>query len=346
MSLDIKNDVLFVGLGSSAVCYYRVSLPARALGCDWSGMLGEPPDNKWITGIVRKESQMPKFEDYKIVVLQQPIGKGWLDAIKAMQERGVKVIYEVDDYLHGIKHNPDHGARQKYSNKYLAEAEASMKQCDALIASTEWIAGNYSHFNKRVYICRNGLDVGRYDLTLPPRDTVNIGWAGATGHAKTLQPWLQQVAQLMRIRPNVCFISIGQPFAKAFQMWFKKERALALPFAAIEQYPAAMTMFDIALAPSGGGGWWKGKSDLRWLEASALGVPVIASPQNYPDIEDGVTGFHASSTLEMAEKMMLLTDNQELREKVGQQAREHVREHRTIQAMSQQWVDVFEDLVG
>ena len=54
-----------------------------------------------------------------------------------------------------------------------------------------------------------------------------------------------------------------------------------------------MTLFDIAIAPSSESNLFKGKSDLRWLEASALGVPLVAHPDVYPEIEDGVTGVHA-----------------------------------------------------
>jgi hypothetical protein len=54
-----------------------------------------------------------------------------------------------------------------------------------------------------------------------------------------------------------------------------------------------MTIFDVAIAPSAENNLFRGKSDLRWLEASALSVPLVAHPDVYPEIEDGVTGVHA-----------------------------------------------------
>jgi hypothetical protein len=59
-----------------------------------------------------------------------------------------------------------------------------------------------------------------------------------------------------------------------------------------------MTMIDVALAPAGKTGFHRAKSDLRWLEAGALGIPVIASPELYHDIEHGVTGSHARNAPE------------------------------------------------
>ena len=340
------KDICFVGLGNSAQCYYRVMLPAIEIGADWCGVTGEPPNLHWVTGMVGKESKMPALGTYKIVVLQQPAGKGWEEIIDMLRERGVIVVYEIDDYVHGIKHmKGEHDFYQSYDNAYVSKMERCMKKCDAIIASTEWIAGNYSHFNKNSYICMNGIDPARYELTLPVRETTNIGWAGGTGHNKVVVPWFQETAKVMRERPDTCFVSIGQNFGLAFEKWFGKERALAVPWAAIEQYPGAMTMFDIALAPGGEGGFFRGKSDLRWLEAGILGIPVIAHPKVYPEIEDAVTGYHAKHAAEVGGVLRALVDDPLLRRKVGQQAKEYILDERQICHMAPQWTAVFEDLL-
>lgn len=329
-----------VGLGSSIPCYYRIMLPAMALSCDWVGVVGEPPHLGWTTGGVRGESQLPDFIDnYKVVVLQQPHGEAWVKMIHAMQERGKKVLFEVDDYLHGINEREDHQFKDAFDQKAMLRFEEAIRACDGVICSTEYILRKYAKFNDNMYLCRNGIDLKRYDLGKPKRETVNIGWAGATGHLKAVIPWLNQVFMVMQMKPETCFISIGQNFADALKEF--GDRAISVPWAAIEQYPAAMTMFDIALAPGGSGGWYRGKSDLRWLEAGALGVPIIARPNIYPEIEDGVTGFHAANPNVMIERLTELVGDKELRERVGKQARDYIREHRSIEAMSGQWRDAF-----
>lgn len=350
---NAKTDVLFAGLGATAVAYYRCFLPARAIGTDWVGIAGEPPNATWITGLVNVngkghgESRMPDMlNDYKVVVLQQPAGKGWNDAIKKMRERGIKVLYEIDDYLHGIQHMEDHDFKAAFDKEHLRNVEQAMKRCDGIICSTPFIAEMYRHFNKNVYVCRNGIDPKRYELTRPDRPTTNIGWAGGTGHAKAILPWLQQTANVMARREDTTFVSIGQPFAAAFRQHFGEQRCIAVPFAALEQYPAAMTMLDIGLAPSGKGAWWKGKSDLRWLEAGALGIPLIASPTIYPSIEDGVTGFTATNAAEMAEKLFTLVDDDSLRIKMGEAAKEEVLETRTVFDTCEDWQSVFSDVLG
>lgn len=342
--IDIAQDVAFYGLGNSPVAYYRAMLPAMALGCDWAGVAKEPPDLLWLTGLTKQDSALPDPDEYKVIVLQQPNKPGWFDFINERHAKGQKVLFEIDDYLHGIQKVLSHDFRQHFDKSLITRAETMMKMCDGIICSTEFLAKRYRKFGP-TYVCKNGLDLKRYDLTLPKRGTVNIGWAGATGHKEAVGPWLQRVADLMYMRENTCFVSVGQMFALAFQQPFGEERAIGVPFCSIEQYPSAMTMFDIALAPAGKGSFFRGKSDLRWLEAGALGIPIIADPMVYPEIEDGVTGFHAVNGETMFARLMRLVDDEELRTGVGASAQEYVRENRSFPRAAEQWADVFEQVV-
>jgi glycosyltransferase involved in cell wall biosynthesis len=155
---------------------------------------------------------------------------------------------------------------------------------------------------------------------------------------------LAQVADLMREREDVHFYSVGQRFADAFAEEFGARRALSVPFTALDVYPAAMTLYDIALAPAGESNFYRGKSDLRWLEASALGLPTIAHPAVYPEIEHGVTGFHAATPAEVRELLGTLVSDAALRERVGEAARAYITEFRSAQATARQWVDVLQSV--
>jgi glycosyltransferase involved in cell wall biosynthesis len=338
--------VCFVGQSSTAVCYYRIMLPAMAIGADWCGVVGYPPRHQFVTGGVKGESQLPDLLDYDIVVVQQPQGDSWELTIKAMQAAGVKVVFEIDDYVHGIGDNKDHEHKKSYDKRALYLYERCMEACDALFCSTEYIARRYKKFNDKVYVCRNGIDLARYKLGKPRLSSTTIGWAGSTGHMGMMMPWLNQIGGIMQQKPEVNFMSIGMPFATALHEQFGEDRALALPWMAIEQYPAAMTTFDIALAPGGNGSWFKGKSDLRWLEASALGIPVIGRGSIYPEIQDGVTGFTAVGPMEMVEPLMALIGDADLRAKIGTAAKAHVIEHRRMEVAAEAWKEALDDVAA
>lgn len=357
-----KEDVLFVGLGQSAVAWYRCYLPASAMDADHVGLHGDPPNVRWATGLVRvpgeeiKQSTIPNFADYKVVVLQQPKGRGWAEIIRALRDRGVRVIYEVDDYIHGIHKQQDHDFREGFGKKDLPEWELCMRMSDALVASTEYIARRYRKFNRRTFVCENAIDLKRYAVTRPERSTVNIGWSGATGHTLSMAPWLSAVARAMHRHDNVCFVSIGQDFATAVESAAPDGRfagrTITVPFAAVEQYPAAMTLMDIALGPARHTQFYAGKSDLRWLEAGALGIPIIADPFVYGKIRDGYDGFHWAPQVDkgadayMDELLDDLIDDEALRTDVGGNARRLVQEQRSFPTAVDQWREVFEEVVN
>lgn len=310
------------------------------------GVQGRPPQLQVVTGLVRGETTLPRYDDYKVVILQQPYGRDWLRLINSLRERGIKVLYEIDDYVHGIPKQKGHSYQRAYTKQVLVGYEICMRACDGLVVSTEYLARRYARFNRNIYLCRNGLDVARYDLTRPARERCNIGWAGASGHAMALLPWLNELMPLLREREDSGFVCIGEPhIAQVAGQIVGEERTIGVPFVALECYPAAMCLFDIALAPAQDTTWYRGKSDLRWLEASALGIPVIADANVYPEIEHGVTGFHATVG-ELTETVRMLLDDDQLRRKVGEQAREHVLRERSIEALAPQWFEVASAVVG
>jgi len=338
VSLD-PSRVLFMGVSSTPICYYRCALPATALGADWVGVHGDPPALTIETGLVKHSTQKPVMlgGDYDVIVVQEVYGEGWLKLIADAQEQGIRVIYEINDYLHGIPKLRDHQYSRFFTPQRLSWIEQAMEAADAVTVTTKYLKKKYQKFAKRIYVVPNGIDPRRYELDKPERaSSVNVGWAGATGHWEAIAPWLIPVAHLMDVNPNVNFVTIGQPIADHFKPRFG-ERALSVPFAAIEQYPAAMTLLDVGLAPAAHTRFHRGKSDLRWVEAGALGIPLIADPTVYNEIENGVTGFLAPDADKVFEYLMLLVGNPQLRQQVGEAARTHVREKRTIQAMLPKW---------
>jgi glycosyltransferase involved in cell wall biosynthesis len=337
---------IFVGRGVTSICWYRCALPAMALGMEWVGLRNDPPETEIVTGMTERPFALEHLFDYEAVVLQQPASPAWHRLIRRLQAAGIAVLFEIDDYIHAVRKMATHEARAHFGKEMLRHAEASMRMADGVICSTDYLARRYGRFNPRTFVCRNGLDLRRYDLERPARDGVVIGWAGGTGHIAAMQPWLAGVRDVMAARPETRFVTIGQNFAGDFAEEFGDERCLSVPFTQLETYPAAMTMFDVALAPSAQNNLFRGKSDLRWLEASALGIPLVADPGVYPEIEHGVTGFHAATPEEMRAHLQALVDDEALRVRVGEAARAHVRSRRSIQVMSRQWADVLADVAG
>jgi glycosyltransferase involved in cell wall biosynthesis len=337
------TNVLFVGMNWSPQCWYRCALPARALGADWIGVNGRPPDLRIDTGQAKRPlDSVADFAAYEVVVLQLCRGDGWLRTIRDLQAAGVKVLYEVDDYVHGVAKAKGHAFAKRFDKARLTEFERAMRACDGIICSTPYIATRYRAYNANVWVCQNGLDLGRYALTHRESEILTVGWAGGTGHGPAILPWLRELETVMDGRPHTRFMTVGERrFTTAIAKRFGAERTLEIPWTALEIYPSAMVNFDIALAPATNSGFFRGKSDLRWLEASALGIPVVADPVVYPEIEDGVTGLHAATPAAAREAILRLIDDPALRARIGSAALDYVRTHRSSAAVAPQWAAVF-----
>jgi glycosyltransferase involved in cell wall biosynthesis len=332
------SRALFLGIGKSAPAWYRAALPAMHLDAEWAGVRGEPPHLGFVTGLSTRALDVDELFGYEAIVAQQPRGAAWLKLIRRLQAAGVLVLFEIDDDVHAVGKHAGHIYRKAYNKSVLRELELNMRAADGLIVSTEFLAQRYRSINGNVWVCRNGLDLGRYNVT-PQRggDTVTIGWAGGTGHREAMIPWVNAVGRVMDARENVRFMSVGEQFASVIEPHFGPQRAISVPFIELDSYPSAMANFDIALAPAGATNFYRAKSDLRWLEASALSVPTIADPVVYDEIEDGVTGFHATTTEEAEQLLLRLVDDEDLRLRVGAAAREHLLAHRTMRTMAAQW---------
>ena len=90
---------LFVGWNyDSVVSYYRCFLPAMALGADHLVWRGTEQGIELIGGLGDK----PRADDlynYEVVILQQPRGRVWLNVVRELQSKGIRVLsrksYEV-----------------------------------------------------------------------------------------------------------------------------------------------------------------------------------------------------------------------------------------------------------
>jgi glycosyltransferase involved in cell wall biosynthesis len=335
---------LFLSRANKAPAWYRCALPAMALGFDWVCYSGEPPNLGLAWGRSDADLKLADVEDYDVVIVQQPAGRAWAKLIRGWQAKGIVVLADFDDDLHGVRKKRDHDFAQNFTKQRLAEFELGMATADGVICSTPWLARRCAKVNPRTFVCQNGIDLKRYAVTLPHREHLVVGWSGATGHRDAATPWMLQLAQLMAERPELRFVSVGQHFADAFAERFGADRAFTIPFTALDVYPFAMANYDIALAPAGDSNFYRAKSDLRWLEASALGQATIAHPGVYPEIEHGVTGFHASTPGELREILATLLDDPELSRRVGAAAKAYVSEHRSAQASAREWAKVLKSV--
>lgn len=234
---------------------------------------------------------------------------------------GVPMIFDFDDAVFVPYVSP--------SNGYLSLLKFPGKTATICRIATHVIAGNaylaeYAlKVNPNVTIVPTTIDTDKYtvDPDKPVLDLPVIGWSGSYStvqHLDTLRSALIRLAARERFRLRV----IGTP-------------GYELPGVEVEAMPwrsqseiADLRPIDIGVMPLPDDQWSRGKCGLKALQYMALGIPTICSPVgvNTEIIKDGENGLIAGNEDEWVEKLALLLQSAELRQRLG------VAGRRTVEA--------------
>jgi glycosyltransferase involved in cell wall biosynthesis len=329
---------LFVAGPPRPSAWYRIALPAERLGADWVGV-DAAAGFAQVSGAVGLSVPYEDWSSYDVIVVQQPHGDAWLQRIAELRAAGVTVLYETDDERRSI------AGEEHRSGKELARlVEQAMRACDGVIFATDWLARQFRGVARSSAVCRNGIDLERFAVTRVERPAVHIGWGGDFASHVAMRGWLGAVRAVLLERPETRFLGIGADFSPALG-GVDPARRMTIAGTAPECYPAVLSLCDIALAPTDGSRAFRAKSDLRFLEAAAVGAAVVGDPRLYDTIEDGVTGLHARTPTEVREALLALVDDAALRRRLGCAAQAYVREHRTVDVTAADWAAALRDLV-
>ena len=88
--------------------------------------------------------------------------------------------------------------------------------------------------------------------------------------------------------------------------------------------------------------WTRGKGGYKLLQYGAMWLPVVASPVGVIKsiVEDGITGFLASSEEAWAECILRLVDDASLRARMGRAGRERMLSHYSLAHSSRKLVQI------
>lgn len=256
-----------------------------------------------------------------------------------------RLAFDIDDDLFRV--DPANSVAHRYFGQQsirrnLAE---NLAAADMVTVSTEPLAKQMRQYSDNVVVIGNYLDAAVLEYPRPTWDGLTVGWAGsATHHADfaAVSPFLRSF--FMR-RPAVRWHSCGYdygPITGATRRRFTRWRDIVEDQAA---YCASMR-WDIGVAPLADTAFNDSKSDLRFRENAAAGIPAVYSRVGpyATAVAHGETGFLASTRKEWLEALDALADDAGLRERMGKQAREQAAQF-TIQGTGGQlWVDALSRL--
>jgi phosphatidylinositol alpha-mannosyltransferase len=210
------------------------------------------------------------------------------------------------------------------------------------------------HFPGEYRIIPNGVDVVRFSPTNPPISFLreegyhNILFVGRFDPRKGLRYLLQAMPHIIRKNHRVRLIVVGGgPLKKWYEQFIKEEVRDKVHFVGVvppDILPRYYTTADVFVAPA-----TEGESfGIILLEAMASGIPIVASriPGYSHVFEDGEEGFfcNPADPLDIADKVLILLENRELRMKMGKSGRAKVMAKYAWQKVAHQVEDFYREV--
>lgn len=278
---------------------------------------------------------------------------------KATGERKAFVT-EIDDNIFDIPSG--NVASHPYQPNSEAEwvGQKQIQMSDALICSTQFLLDKMKVMfpDKPAYLIPNSLDFDIWDkLTfedggLPPKPEgwLRIGYTGCSNHRKDLELIREPMSAILKEFPNVQFFITPQPEPSGYFTGWPgvPNMGFVAKWVQINEYPKFLKSWDldIGIAPLQDNDFNRAKSNLRWLEYSALHIPTVAS-RVYPfrhSIKDGDDGLIANTSQQWYDALRMLIVDAEKRKAIGEAAYRRVKSDFNMETTARRYAEILTEI--
>lgn len=366
--MDKKLNVLFIPTMNSSVMWWRMQSFVEAAWrnqvanfvnplwekdlnhCQlWQGKISDGPkyDPIFIRMFVPMiESGCVKADAVVMQFVQEEGGIELFDAIKT-KFPNLPIFTEIDDNILSVPiyneafeaYGPNGDTRQRVIEQ--------LRKSDGVITTTPFLKELYSEFNRNIHVIPNSIDFGIWDkVKRKPKGGIRIGWAGGNAHGGDFEPYEPAIKNILSRHKDVKFVFVNGPARMGVPESLKglpgiEHHALWEP---ILKYPAMLGRmdFDIAISPLMDSAFNRGKSNLKWLEASALSIPTVASNVGHlkETIKHGVNGLLADTPGQFETHLESLITDKKLRRSMGVAANAAVRLDFNVDNTVNQYVSI------
>ncbi|MBN8696774.1 MAG: glycosyltransferase family 4 protein [Bacteroidetes bacterium] len=295
-----------------------------------------------IRGFLQRFTELSSAKDYDIIFVQRECFMLGSSFFEKRFSKYAKMIFDFDDSI-WLQNVSD--ANKSFVWLKNAKKTAEITSCAHLVfAGNQYLKDYALKYNSNVEIIPTTIDTVEYRrVELPGSDKVIVGWSGSI---TTIQHFEYAVSVLKKIKDKfkekVEIKVIGDSNYVNLDLgvkgmaWNKKTELQDL------------SSFDIGIMPLPDDEWAKGKCGLKGLQYMALEIPTIMSPVgvNTEIIQDGVNGYLATTEQEWFDKLSLLIESKELRERIGKAGRTTVLEKYSVEANKQKYLDLFNKIIG
>ena len=292
------------------------------------------------------------------------------DCVRAIagraRARGIPLVYSTDDLLFSsalaykavqdaaVQERSVEGLSPSWQAAWgRAEAQRrTLDLCDCGLVTTEFLAQQIRRLGRPAYVLRNAQSLAMEAAARQQTGDrgqsggrVMLGYLSGTGtHNHDLGDIADSLAHLMRRRRNVYLTIVGPMVVpECLTEWGTRVRHL--PRVPWQHLPTLIAELDVNLAPLDMFQPFNhAKSELKWMEAGAVGVPTLASATaGFAEaVRHRETGLLASTPEEWDQALEDMVQDPALRADIGTAARREVEARYSAEARSLETLAVFE----
>ena len=294
-------------------------------------------------GFVNRIKLLFKIKEFDIIFIHREacfIGPAIFEwAYSLLSNR--KIIFDFDDaiWLHDVS---DANIALGWL-KSPAKTATIIQKAGSIIAGNAYLAEYAKKFNQNTFIIPTTIDTNYHKPKAKgeTKDYITLGWTGSSTtikHFEEIIPVLKKIKNKYKEKVRILLISDKS----------LKSEAIGLEFITWNKETEIddLSKIDVGIMPLPDDKWSKGKCGFKGLQYMALNIPTIMSPVgvNKEIIENRINGFLASTEEEWIEKLSLLIESQELREKIGKAGRQTVIERYSVESQKENYLAVFNSI--
>ncbi|MER3545234.1 MAG: hypothetical protein C4311_11700 [Chloroflexota bacterium] len=283
-----------------------------------------------------------------VVIFQRIAGPPtMLQVLERAQRRGALTIYEIDDnLLETPPLNPNYAYYHDSATRGVMIP--LMARVDALTVSTTPLMEQLRQYNETIRVIPNFVDLELFPERVapnPPGSPTIVGFAGTKTHAEDFKVAIPAIRRVLREFPGQAifrFLAFVPPELEGLpgvEFWEGTPDLRA--FAQLMQRSG----FDFALAPLKDNDFNRAKSDLKFLEYGALGIPgLFSNVHPYADaVVHGHNGFIVSPDTSEAwyEAIVYMLTHPDERRRMADNAFAEVRQRRSLQGNIMRWYHTY-----
>ena len=249
-----------------------------------------------------------KLKEYNIAILSREInaqGSG-VEIIKRLQSLGINVVLDIDDYW---QLPSSHKLKKAYELLQIPDmVMQNIRWADAVTTTNEVLAKHIKMYNDNVVVLPNCIDKNQPQFKAEhiPSNITRIGWVGGVYHRQDIEPMERSFKKLWKSKlsfqlcvggfnPNNEYKAIESIFTSDYKYMDYDYRTYLKEFSPLLshlsnnkpykrlwaksafEYVSMYNELDVVLIPLKDNGFNNCKSELKVLEAAAMGKAVIVS---------------------------------------------------------------------